>query len=123
MKNDILTRYAAAAAVLVEAGCEAPKYKLVDCGRKVGFKGERPYHENTYDQSLLIAYYEQWFHQTVVPWVYKTFEWAVYLPGYNEKFDRWFWAVGSPFMENDPDPTEANIQCAEALAGVVKGGG
>lgn len=104
--QSILTRYAAVVPVLVDAGCEAPPIDI----RRYPF-----------EPSTRIAVLEQWFQQTVVPWVHATFEWHFEQPRYSEGFKHWYWLVGTPFESFDPDPTEANIQCLESLVEVIGG--
>jgi len=104
MTSEILKRYAAVVPVLVDAGCEAPPNTYMDL-------------HNVPEVSIAVL--EQWFHQTVVPWVHATFEWAFYPPKYDDNFESWCWSIGSPFMENSKDPTKANIQCLEELAEVI----
>jgi len=111
--TDHLTRWAATVPVLVEAGCPEPNFRII--GGIVVHK---------YDGDLMspdaIAYPEQWFNHTVVPWVFKTYEWAFYPPKYDDNFDCWCWSIGSPFIENYKCPIEAFVRCAEALARIVE---
>lgn len=109
MTSETLKRYAAVVPVLVDAGCEAPPNTYMDL-------------HNVPEVSIAVL--EQWFHQTVVPWARKTYC-NVQIPDENEGL--WIWGVednGRWVGENDStSPTEANIQCAEALAKVIGGEG
>ena len=79
-------------------------------------------------QATVIAVLEQWFSQTVVPWVQNEHDIYVEVPAHSSGL--WIWAFGKMMGElrptdrgSDPSPTEAYLQCAEALAGVIGGQG
>jgi hypothetical protein len=106
--RDILTRYAAVIPVFVDAGCEPPMHLCE--GREATIEVE-------------IAVLEQWFTQTVVPWADEG-DIASVVPPRNIPYTQWKWFVFTNESErdkngSDPDPTEANIQCIEALAEVI----
>lgn len=112
MKNDTLTRYAAVIPVLVKAGCEPTPFM-----RAAMFDDDmKPKTVGKMYREPIIAVLEQWFHQTAVPWA--DCEEGVFCISPNWDEGVWVWHVDGKVHQH-PDPTEANIQCLEALAEVI----
>ena len=107
--NNTPNRWAAVVPVLVEAGCEGPpsiSLHLIS-PRSAG---------KTW---LAVAAFEKWFSQTVVPWIEAELH-ELDPPFYDSDDGRWYWCVHDD-SGSDPSPTEAYLQCAESLAGVIGG--
>jgi hypothetical protein len=117
-----ITRWAAVVPVLADAGCPFP-YRL---------DPNEPYLLDSLlctiadTEEAIIAVLEQWFAQTVVPWWKAKGRMGDIVPSdlippeYCSIDKSWRWYVDGGLQWN-PNPTEAFIQCAEALAKTING--
>jgi len=112
-----LQRFAAVIPVLVEAGCEECHWGM-GIDMYLNNRSECTKDEQSHWEGLYITVLKEWFREKVVVWAYKLCE--IQPPEYDG--DTWLWLVHS-VEGSDPDPTEAYIQCAEALARVIGGKG
>lgn len=131
MTSNHLTRLSAVVPVLVEAGCPGLPIGL-NLAPTSGTFLISLYAANILvddsdaerEKGVVVARLEQWFNHTVVPWA-ESIGIAAIPPEHHR--GEWYWRVfriGSDTKTGgkNPDPTEAFVQCIEALTEVVKGG-
>lgn len=126
--------------VLVEAGCPTfpdyiYAYQDAWCIRHQSgdsdATGDPYFVYSPVDDKAIIAVLKEWFAETVVPWFYSQHENSVVrLPWFCTLKQAFGWRVDVDMFVtsgasegSDPDPTEAFVQCLEALCEVLKGGG
>jgi len=107
-----LQRFAAVIPVLVEAGCPEPPNTYMDLHNV---------------PEAAIAVLKEWFREKVVVWAEPQTGFYIDTPEHHNA--KWYWEIGEHRTDDpdqsgsDPDPTEATLQCAEALARVIGGKG